>query len=173
VTPLSMNDLTYIGLGSNLGDCRQNLTVAQKRMESCFATAAIARSAVYRSEPVELTDQPCFFNQVVAFRLATSLGPLELLAKLKAIEVELGRTPGIRYGPRVIDLDIIFYRNWVFQSEALCIPHPKIERRSFVLRPLAEIASQLLHPRTGQSMAVIWAANRDKLSWCEPVAELP
>jgi 2-amino-4-hydroxy-6-hydroxymethyldihydropteridine diphosphokinase len=166
-----MNDLTYIGLGSNLGDCRQNLNVAQKRMESCFTTTAIACSAVYRSAPVELTDQPYFFNQVVAFRLPASLAPLELLAKLKAIEVELGRTPGIRYGPRVIDLDIIFYRNWVFQSEALWIPHPKIAKRSFVLRPLAEIAPQLLHPQTGQSITAIWAANRDKLSWCEPVTE--
>jgi 2-amino-4-hydroxy-6-hydroxymethyldihydropteridine diphosphokinase len=169
---LFMNNLIMIGLGSNLGDCRQNLNNAINRMTGIFAVT-VNQSSVYRSEPVELTEQPWFFNQVIAFKLNLAIGPTALLQKLKAIESDLGRTPGLRYGPRIIDLDLLFYQNWVYESEGLSIPHPKVEQRSFVLQPLLEIAPDLINPRTGRTIRAIWEANRSKLSYCERVADLP
>jgi 2-amino-4-hydroxy-6-hydroxymethyldihydropteridine diphosphokinase len=165
-----MNDLILIGLGSNLGDCRQNLITAIDRMTGIFE-APVNQSSVYRSEPVELPDQPWFFNQVVGFKLDPAIGPTKLLQKLKAIESDMGRTSGLRYGPRIIDLDLLFYQNWVYESEYLSIPHSKLEQRSFVLQPLLEIAPDLLHPRSGRTIKELWEANGKTLSYCERLAD--
>lgn len=166
---LLMNNLILIGLGSNLGDCRQNLSTAVDQIAERLALA-VNRSSVYRSEPVELTDQPWFFNQVVGFSLDDpAMSPTKLLQILKTIESDLGRTPGLRYGPRIIDLDLLFYRNWVYESEFVSIPHPKLEQRSFVLQPLLEIVPDLIHPRTGKTIRELWEANRDHLSYCEKI----
>ena len=163
VMPLCMNDLVFIGLGSNMGDCRQNLRDAVTGMEAVFQTQ-LQLSPVYRSEPVEFTDQPWFWNQVASFKPAAELTPSILLRRIKAIETALGRTPGPRYGPRPIDLDIILFKDWVLESADLIIPHPKLERRSFVLQPLAEMAPALIHPRLGLTLAELWKSGGDSLS---------
>jgi 2-amino-4-hydroxy-6-hydroxymethyldihydropteridine diphosphokinase len=161
--PLFMNDLVFIGLGSNMGDCRQNLRDAVTGMEAAFQTQ-LRLSSVYRSEPVEFIDQPWFLNQVTSFKPAADLTPTNLLRQIKAIESALGRTSGPRYGPRPIDLDIILFKNWVLESADLIIPHPKLEHRSFVLQPLAEMAPALIHPRLGLTLAELWKSGGDSLS---------
>ncbi len=156
----------FIGLGSNLGDSRFNLARAIELLRSYFQTAP-AVSSVYRSEPVEIRDQPWFLNQVISFPLDDGMNPLRLLQTLKKIELEMGRVPNFRYGPRLIDLDLLFYRNWVFECDQLTIPHPKITERSFVLMPLAELDSTLIHPRLGKTISHLILENSAILSFCE------
>jgi 2-amino-4-hydroxy-6-hydroxymethyldihydropteridine diphosphokinase len=161
--PLFGNDLVFIGLGSNMGDCRQNLRAAATGLEAALITK-LTLSQVYHSEPVEFTDQPWFLNQVACFKPAADLLPSGLLRQIKTLETAMGRTPGPRYGPRPIDLDILFFRDWVLESAELIIPHPKLEQRSFVLRPLVELAPDLVHPRLGVSLDELWKSGRDSLS---------
>ncbi len=127
--------LARIGLGSNLGDARANLERAMLALEELGAVTA--RSAFYRSEPWGITDQPAFVNAAVL--LETSLSPRELLGELKRLEAELGRTPTYRWGPRVVDLDILSYGDLVVAEPDLTIPHARLFERAFALVPLAEI----------------------------------
>lgn len=137
-----MNHTVFIGLGSNMGDRRVNLSEALGRMsEKVSITRA---SAIYETEPWGFTDQPKFLNQVV--KVQTELAPEALLNYLKRIEAEMGRESTFRYGPRCIDLDILFYDDRVIASEKLAIPHPSLHQRAFVLLPLSGIAPDLLHP---------------------------
>jgi 2-amino-4-hydroxy-6-hydroxymethyldihydropteridine diphosphokinase len=137
--------MVFLGLGTNLGDRRANLTSAlaalapQVRVTRC--------SSLYETPPWGYTAQPAFLNQVLAGE--THLPPVELLAFLKQIEVEIGRTPSFRYGPRLIDIDILYYDSQVLDLPGLSIPHPRLPERAFMLVPLAEIAPALRHPRTG------------------------
>lgn len=109
-----------------------------------------AESPIYQTAPWGYEDQPEFLNQVVLAE--SSLSPLDLLAHLKRIELIVGRTPTFRYGPREVDLDILFYDDLVFEHSKLQIPHPKLQERSFVLVPLNDLNPNLLHPVTGQSV---------------------
>jgi 2-amino-4-hydroxy-6-hydroxymethyldihydropteridine diphosphokinase len=166
--PLPTNNLIWIGLGSNLGDCRQNLNNAVSRIITDLKVT-VTQSSLYRSEPVEVTEQPWFYNQVIGLELGSEIGPTQLLQRLKTIEKASGRTPGLRYGPRIIDLDLLFYDDWVYESKSLCIPHPKLEQRSFVLQPLMELAPEFIHPRAGKSIRKLWEASQAYLSYCEKV----
>jgi 2-amino-4-hydroxy-6-hydroxymethyldihydropteridine diphosphokinase len=105
------------------------------------------RSRTYETEPWGIADQPHFLNMVVSGE--TDLEPLALLRFLKGIERAMGRTRGIRYGPRVIDLDILFYEDRVINNEDLVVPHPRLAERRFVLVPLADIAPSWIHPALG------------------------
>lgn len=163
---LAKDKMIIIGLGSNLGDCRRNLKQAGLMVEEAFQTM-LYYSSIYRSEPVELEAQPWFLNQVAYFFNEGALSPTKILTVLKKIEQVIGRTPGIRYGPRLIDLDLLFFKNWIFESFSLTIPHPKITERSFVLIPLAEIAPSFIHPLFQKSVAWILAQNQYRLSKCE------
>ena len=124
-----------IGIGSNLGDPPANV----RRAFSALARAGtvVATSRLYASKPWGKTDQPDFCNAVAL--LETPLSPRELLGELKALEGELGRTPGERWGPRLIDLDILTYGDRHIEEEDLQIPHPRLYERAFALVPLAEI----------------------------------
>lgn len=124
-----------LGLGGNLGDRDALLRTAVARLRAIVTVTAI--SSVYDTAPLLVTDQPRFHNIVLAG--TTALAPLELLHAVKAIERELGREPGPRYGPRAIDIDLLFYDDLSLHADELTLPHPRIAERAFVLAPLAEI----------------------------------
>lgn len=133
----------YIGIGSNLGEREENCERAIGLLEE-KGTRVIKRSSMIETEPWGVTDQPAFIN--MAIQIETELSPVELLKLLKETEKEVGRRPGMRWGPRVIDLDILLIDDLVIKSDRIEVPHPQIRNRDFVLRPLAEIAPDLIHP---------------------------
>jgi len=144
-----MPHIVYIALGSNLGDRPANLRAAVAALAP--HVRVLAQSAVYETEPWGFADQPAFLNMVL--RAATQLAPADLLARLKELEATLGRTPSFRNGPRLIDLDILFYDDIILDSPSLHIPHPRLHERAFVLIPLADLAPDLIHPLQGLSVA--------------------
>ncbi|CAL0308061.1 unnamed protein product [Lupinus luteus] len=132
----SQEEETVIALGSNVGDRLHNFKEALKLMKK--SGISITRHAcLYETAPAYVTDQPRFLNSAV--RAVTKLGPHELLAALKKIEKDLGRTDGIRYGPRPIDLDILFYGKFKVGSDILTVPHERIWERQFVMAPLMDL----------------------------------
>lgn len=135
---------SFIGVGSNLGDTKNNIKTALDLLISCEDIKFIKSSSFYETEPWGITDQPKFVNAV--WEIDTTLLPIQLFKVLKKIEREMGREKSVRYGPRIIDLDILFYDNLIYQDVHLSIPHPKLTERSFVLFPMNEIASNYLHP---------------------------
>jgi len=142
-----------LALGSNLGDRLEFLRRAKKALASCIDIQAV--SSVYETKPAYVSDQPPFLNAVVFG--TTKLEPLALLWTVKDIENELGRTPTFRYGPRVIDIDIIFYGDLVLETPELKIPHVRVQERDFVLRPLSEAAPNWKHPKTGKTASEMLA----------------
>ena len=145
--------LVYIAAGTNLGDRLANLLNALEALPP--AVMPLATSPVYETAPWGVLDQPVFLNMV--FSASTRLSPRELLVYLKDTEALLGRQPGLRYGPRLIDLDILFYGTLILESPTLEIPHPRLGERIFVLRPLADLAPDLCHPQSGQTMRELLA----------------
>lgn len=137
----------YLALGSNLGERMENLRAAVTRLAPPVTVTRV--SPVYETEPWGVTEQPRFLNLVLEGE--TELEPLALLAVVKRVERELGRVETIRYGPRLIDLDILLYDDLIFEHDELQIPHPRMHERRFVLVPLAEIAPQARHPRLKKS----------------------
>ncbi|MCK4325922.1 2-amino-4-hydroxy-6-hydroxymethyldihydropteridine diphosphokinase [bacterium] len=140
----------YIGLGSNLGDRRGNIKEAIDSLRAVDSIEVKKISSVYETEPEGLKDQPHFLN--CALEVETKLSPGELLAGLKAIEGQMGRSRGKRWGPRIIDLDILLYGDLVMKEADLEIPHPLLPERLFVLSPLCEIAPEIIHPALGRSI---------------------
>ena len=132
----------YLALGTNLGDRQQNLKQALQKLPPQITVLNTSR--LYETAPAYVIDQPAFLN--MALKGQTNLSPEELLIYLKHIEDEMGRQQTIRYGPRIIDLDILFFDDWVLNTPDLQIPHPRLAERGFVLYPLADIAANLVHP---------------------------
>lgn len=143
-----MLNTVYLGLGSNEGDRFANLLdAAGLVINHCIRKNV---SSVYKTAPFEYEDQPEFLNFVM--EVQTDLDPMELLTELKVIEKLLGRKPTFRYGPRVIDLDILLYADVIMDTEVLTLPHPRMHKRRFVLVPMAEIAPDLVHPVLHKTM---------------------
>tara|TARA_A100001037_G_scaffold196429_1_gene175668 strand:+ start:82 stop:573 length:492 start_codon:yes stop_codon:yes gene_type:complete len=136
----------YIGIGSNLGDRLDNIQRALTVIDKIIPLQQL--SPVYETEPKYVVDQPAFLNMAVAGDC--EMMPKQLLVSLQKAEIEIGRVPSAkRYGPRAIDLDILFYGDQVIAEPDLFVPHRLIAERQFVLRPLADIAPQLRHPSSG------------------------
>jgi 2-amino-4-hydroxy-6-hydroxymethyldihydropteridine diphosphokinase len=145
----------FLSLGSNLGDREALLNDALHRLEAA-GVRVIRKSSIHETEPQDLREQPWFLNMAV--EVETELLPLELLAVIRKIETEMGRQRTIPKGPRTIDIDILFYANLIIATADLEIPHPRLTERSFVLDPLSEIAPDLRHPITDQSIREAQAA---------------
>jgi 2-amino-4-hydroxy-6-hydroxymethyldihydropteridine diphosphokinase len=140
--PRPKGEMVYLGLGTNLGDRAANIAQALHRLGSLGTVLAV--SSLHETEPWGIAEQPKFLN--AACLLQTELSPLELLLALKRIESAMGRTPTARNGPRLIDMDILFYDDLVLSTPELTIPHPCLHERPFVLLPLREIAPDIVHP---------------------------
>ena len=135
--------IVHIGIGSNLGD-REEHCLKAIRLFSEKGIHVRRRSSMYETEPWGVKDQPRFVNMVIEGE--TGLTPARLLEVLKMTEDEVGRVETYRWGPRMIDLDILLYDDLVMNTPELTIPHPRMHERDFVLRPLAEIAPDKIHP---------------------------
>jgi len=133
----------YIGIGSNAGEREEHCLRAIALLEA-DGLRVTQRSAMYETEPWGITDQRRFINMVIA--VETGLLPRGLLLLLKRIEGDIGRRPGLKWGPRLIDLDILLYNDLIMEERDLVIPHSLMHRRDFVLKPLAEIAPDKVHP---------------------------
>ena len=145
--------LVHLGLGSNLGNRLDFLNQACSKL-SAVILRDFRSSAIYESEPLLKMKQPNYYNQVVCGR--TELSPVELVEKCQQIENLLGRVRNERWGSRNIDLDILSYGNEIVDSEKLKIPHPEMEKRSFVLLPLLELSPDWVHPESGTSIRMLW-----------------
>ena len=135
----------FISIGSNLGDKVGNCRSAIEALSRLEATDVVDKSPFYKTAPVDYLDQDWFVN--VAVKVTTGLGPLRLLEQLQEIQRRAGRVKDpIRFGPRIVDLDIIFYDDAIIETTGLVIPHPRMHKRAFVLRPICDIDPQLVHP---------------------------
>ncbi|PON19315.1 2-amino-4-hydroxy-6-hydroxymethyldihydropteridine diphosphokinase [Candidatus Entotheonella serta] len=136
--------IAYLGLGSNIGDRVAHLSDACGLLHQHPAITVEALSSLYRSAPVGVTDQAWFVN--AAARLQTDLSPSSLLAVTQAVERRVGRTPTYRWGPRVVDIDLLLYGDRQLRTQYLTVPHVALQERAFVLVPLYELAPDLCLP---------------------------
>ena len=137
-----------VGVGSNLGDREFLIRKAVEAMRDLPRTLVVRVSSLYDTDPVGVEDQPAFLNAVVW--LETTLEPRELLWQLLLIEKRMGRVRSQRWGPRPIDLDLLFYDDRAIAEPDLTVPHPEAHRRGFVLLPLLELDPEFVHPVTGE-----------------------
>lgn len=143
--------VAFIGLGSNMGDKIANVKKAIEELGKIPGNEVLAISSLYKTEPVGDIEQDWFIN--AAAKIETALSPQRLLKTLLDIEKDMGRVREIKWGPRIIDLDILLYDDLILEEEGLIIPHPYLHERGFVLAPMAEIAPDVIHPRLMRGMS--------------------
>jgi len=151
-----------LALGSNIGERLLSLKTAIKELAPYVALSGT--SSVYETAAAYVTDQPAFLNAVVLG--TTSLEPLVLLRTVKDMENDIGRMPTFRYGPRVIDIDILFYDDLILATPELTLPHSHMAERDFVLRPLSEVAPHWKHPQSGKTASELLALLPDMKMSC-------
>ncbi|MCY4383431.1 MAG: 2-amino-4-hydroxy-6-hydroxymethyldihydropteridine diphosphokinase [Nitrospinae bacterium] len=134
----------FIGAGANLGEPVRQIRQAQDALSQNPGIVFMDASSFFRTQPMGPVEQPPFVNAV--FSLECGMSPQELLALLLDIEQKMGRVRKERWGPRLIDLDLLFYDDAVIEEQGLEVPHPRLHERRFVLAPLAEIAPDFVHP---------------------------
>ncbi|MFH1154327.1 MAG: 2-amino-4-hydroxy-6-hydroxymethyldihydropteridine diphosphokinase [Pseudomonadota bacterium] len=138
----------YIAVGSNMGSSYDNCIQGIDRLNGLDGTRVVQRSKFYRTAPMDYLDQDWFINGAV--EIETTLEPLELIRGLKMLERSMGQfEKSVRFGPRVIDLDILLFEDRVIDTRDLIIPHPRMQNRSFVLKPLCDIGADVRHPVLG------------------------
>lgn len=142
----------FLGLGSNLGDRKGNLEAALAGIAGFPETVVVQVSSFYETEPWGVTDQPAFLNAVV--EVTSGLEPRALLTAVKGLEQELGRTVSFRWGPRVIDIDLLLYGERKVDEPGLTVPHPQILNRPFVWEPLQEVAPEVLEELRRAALSV-------------------
>lgn len=153
-------DVAYLLTGGNLGSRYINLKEARQRVQKQCGTL-LAFSSVYETEAWGKSDQNLFLNQ--ALMIETSLQPKELLGQILNIETNMGRVREEKYGPRLIDIDILFYGNKVVNEKDLLVPHPFVHKRRFALECLSEIASNFVHPVLNKTVYELLAECEDPL----------
>lgn len=150
----------YLLTGGNLGNRKKNLSVAIELIQH-HVGEIIKRSSIYETASWGINDQPDFLNQVLLVK--TKLPPDKLLQALLSIENKMGRERSIKNASRIIDIDILFFNDEIFNKLGLTIPHPEIHNRMFVLSPLNEIAPDLIHPVLKQPVKKLLSTSPDKL----------
>lgn len=148
-----MQITAYVALGTNLGSLKENLDEALKRLAD-KGMSIIKVSSYIDTDPYGVTDQPRFLNAVC--EVQTELSSQELLKILLETELEMGRVRLRHWGERIIDLDLIFYGDEIINAPNLIVPHPDMQNRDFVLRPLFEIAPEKMHPVLKKTIARLW-----------------
>lgn len=138
-----------ISYGSNMGDKKENCKEAIRRILNIKGVTILRESSFYRTDPVGMTEQDWFVNGLIS--VETDIPPEELLDRLLSIELQMGRVREEKWGPRLIDLDIISYGDKVMESEKLTLPHPETPNRAFVLIPIRQIEPTWIHPVTGKT----------------------
>jgi 2-amino-4-hydroxy-6-hydroxymethyldihydropteridine diphosphokinase len=146
----------YLSLGSNVGDRKANLRDALRRLREPEKLEIARISPLYETEPVDVESQPWFLN--IAVQIETSLFPMQLLGRIGRVEEAMGRKRVRAKGPRPIDIDIVLYGSFVIETPKLTVPHPRMKERRFVLEPMVELAPDLRHPVTRQSMRELLGA---------------
>lgn len=152
----------FLALGSNLGDRRAALDMAVESLSE-HGVQIIRCSPIYETAPMYVTDQPAFLNMAVCAE--TLLEPHALLDLAKRLEVEIGRVPSFRNGPRAVDIDLIYFGNTILEDDRLMLPHPRRNERAFVLAPLADIAPDFIGPGDNGTVAARLAqvSGRDEI----------
>lgn len=143
----------FLGLGSNMGNLNEILASAVEMINDEYTTV-VKSSKLYKTAPWGYTQQNDFLNQVI--EISTTYEPLELLRHLQKIELDLGRKREIHWGPRTVDIDILFFDDFKMYHPDLIIPHPYISERQFVLEPMCDIAAHYIHPIFNKSMRVLF-----------------
>ncbi len=147
--------LVFLSIGSNEGAPRRNVEVAIELIGSIDGVNITGQGGVYETEPQGRRDQAWFVN--TAAKLETDEAPEELLRLVKGIEGDMGRGSSAKWGPRIIDIDIVFYNSDIVNMEKLSIPHPRAHERRFVLKPIADIDPDFIHPILGESVSALLA----------------
>ena len=143
--------IAYISAGSNMGDRLQNCRRGIEALSEAGNSRILAQSRVYATEPVDYKDQDWFINLMI--KLETADDPFQLLDRIESIQRAAGRLQApIRFGPRILDLDIILYDDRIIESERLTVPHPRMHKRRFVLKPICDIDPAIIHPVLKQEM---------------------
>ena len=166
---MSQKARAFIGAGANLGEPVRQIRQALDELEKSPGVRLLGASSFYRTQPVGPVEQPPFINAV--FALECGMNPHELLALLLSVEEKMGRIRRERWGPRVIDLDLLFFDEAIISEQGLEVPHPRLHERRFVLTPLVEIAPDIIHPVIKKTVFDVLAALPAEGPWVEKLQQ--